>query len=189
MAPRKKNAGYDDVLALPEHLVGEIIDGELIVSPRPATAHTLAASGLGSELFGSFNRPPGGRGGGWWILDEPEIHLGRDVVVPDLAGWRRARLATLPDAAFFTMAPDWICEVVSPKTERVDRGRKLRIYARARVGHAWLLNPTTRTLEVYRLEAKKWVLASVHEGDAPIRAEPFDAIALDPSRWWLGPEK
>jgi hypothetical protein len=100
----KTPATYDDLLALPDHVVGEIVDGELYVSPRPAPRHAVASSVLGGELGPPFQRGRGGPGG-WWILDEPEIHFGPDVVVPDLAGWRRTRMPMVPDAAFFTLAP------------------------------------------------------------------------------------
>ena len=133
-APRRR-ATYADLLEVPEHLVAEIIDGELLTSPRPASPHALAASAIGSALFDRFNGPPGGadRPGGWWILFEPELHLGEDVLVPDHAGWRRERMPALPDVVGFTLAPDWVCEVISPSTARIDRGRKLRVYAREQV--------------------------------------------------------
>src|SRR5437667_2870051 len=149
--PQRRPATYDDLLKVPDHLVAEIIDGELYTSPRPAPRHADASSGLGAVLRGPFDRGRGGPGG-WRILDEPELHLGRDVVVPDIAGWRRERLPALPEAAFFTVAPDWVCEILSPSTERTDRRRKLSIYARKRVAHAWLVNPTLRMLEAFRLE-------------------------------------
>jgi hypothetical protein len=87
-------------------------------------------------------------------LDEPELHFGEHVVVPDLAGWRRERMRAMPRQAFFTLAPDWVCEVLSPSTERADRGRKLRIYAEAGVAHVWFLKPADRTLEVLRLRGR-----------------------------------
>jgi Uma2 family endonuclease len=183
----RRPATYEDLLEVPDHMVGEILDGELIVNPRPASPHAHAASVIGADLNGAFHRPPGGdRGpGGWWILDEPELHLGADVLVPDLAGWRRERMPVLPDVAAFTQQPDWVCEVVSPRMGAVDRGRKMRIYQRERVGHLWLVDPLARTLEVYRCESDRWVVVGTHGGAAPLRAEPFDAIELETSRWWL----
>lgn len=176
-------ATYDDLLALPEHVVGEIIDGELHVSPRPAPRHAVAASVLGGELGPPYHSGRGGPGG-WWILDEPELHFGRDVLVPDLTGWRRLRMASIPDTAYFTLAPDWVCEVVSPKTGRLDRLKKLPLYAREGVGHAWLIDPLQRTLEVMRLEQGRWVIVAVHgEADA-VRAEPFEATELNLGLLW-----
>jgi hypothetical protein len=125
----KRRATYDDLLQVPAHRVGEIVDGDLHVSPRPASRHALASSGLGSALGPPFHNGRGGPGG-WWILDEPELHLGPDVLVPDLAGWRRERMPEFPDTAAFTLAPDWVCEVVSPSTEGLDRARKMPAYAR-----------------------------------------------------------
>ena len=126
-----RKATYEDLLAVPDHLIAEIIDGELVTSPRPASPHTLASSAVGSDLFGRFHRGVGTESpGGWWILDEPELHLGDDVLVPDLAGWRRERMPTVPTAAFFELAPDWVCEIVSPSSARYDRVIKQDIYAR-----------------------------------------------------------
>ena len=182
----KRRATYDDLREVPEHLVAEIIDGELLTSPRPASPHALAASAIVSVVFDRFNGPPGGAGapGGWWILVEPELHFGDDVLVPDLAGWRRDRMPAFPDVAGFRLAPDWACEVVSPSTARIDRGRKLRVYARERVGHLWLVDPLARTLEVFRLEDERWVVAATREGSAAVRVEPFDAVEIDMARWW-----
>src|SRR4051812_44978930 len=101
-----------DLARLPPHVVGEIVDGVLQVSPRPASPHARAASTLQVDLGGPFDRGRGGPGG-WWIVVEPELRFGADVVVPDLAGWRRERLPTWPDVPFFTLAPDWVCEVLS----------------------------------------------------------------------------
>lgn len=179
----KPRATYEDLLKVPNEKVAEIVDGELYVSPRPAGPHTLAASVLGVDLGGPFHHGRGGPGG-WWIVDEPELHLGEDIVVPDLAGWRRERMPEFPKTAFFTLAPDWLCEVLSPSTERLDRARKLRVYAREGVGHAWLVNPEARTLEVYRRSEERWLLLATHASDALVRAEPFDAIELDLLPLW-----
>ena len=184
---RRERATYEDLLEVPDHLVGEILDGDLYATPRPASPHARAASVLGADILGPFDHEGGRAGtpGGWWILDEPETHLQEDIVVPDVAGWRRSRLAALPAAAFLTVAPDWVCEVVSPKTERLDRGRKRLIYARERVSHLWLLSPAARTLEVFRLSGESWTLVHTFEGDETIHAEPFEAVGLDMSRWWI----
>ncbi|MCI0582613.1 MAG: Uma2 family endonuclease [Chloroflexi bacterium] len=179
----KRRATYDDLLQVPPHRVAEIVDGDLNVSPRPASRHALASSRLGSDLGGPFDRGRGGPGG-WWILDEPELHLGDDVLVPDLAGWRRERLPVFPDTAAFTLAPDWVCEVVSPSTERLDRAKKMPVYARENVGHLWLVNPLARTLEVYCRAEGRWLLLATHEGATQVRAEPFDAVELDLAPLW-----
>ncbi len=176
-------------LAAPEHMVAEILDGELSLMGRPARRHARASSRLGASLDSPFDSGQGGPGG-WLILDEPELHLGPkpDVVVPDLAGWRRERVPEdffADDApAFIDLAPDWVCEVLSPSTEGVDRGKKRRIYRRESVGYLWLLNPVERTLEVYRLENGRWVELETYEGGDPVRAEPFDAIELSLASLW-----
>jgi len=184
---QRKAARYEDVLSAPEHLVAEILDGELFTSPRPAVRHARAASILGADLVSQIDGP-GGEGespGGWWFLDEPELHFDDDVVVPDIAGWGRERVPELPDVAWFDVAPDWLCEVISPSTESIDRGRKLRIYAREGVSHVWLLNPVVKLLEVYRLTEGNWILVKTAVGDDAVWAEPFDAIEMEMSRWWL----
>lgn len=174
----KQRATYEDLLQVPEHLVAEILDGDLYASPRPAMPHARVCSALEIEIGGPFDRGRGGPGG-WWILFEPELHFDAEVLVPDLAAWRRERLPSIPDVAFMTLAPDWVCEVISPATERIDRALKLPIYAKHGVGHAWLVNPASRTLEVYRRSDKTWTLVGSHADDAVVRAEPFDAVELD----------
>jgi len=185
----RRRTTYDDLCKVPQYKVAEIINGELIVSPRPASPHARAASAVGSDLFGAFDGPPGSaRGpGGWWILVEPELHFGEDVLVPDIAGWRRQRMPLLPNVAAFTEVPDWVCEVVSASTAQTDRAHKTRIYAREQVGHLWMVDPLARTLEVYRLEGGRWVVASTHGGAERACAEPFQAVELDIGRWWLQP--
>ena len=151
----RRRATYDDLIAVPDNLVAEIIDGELVTSPRPASPHALAATRIGTALGGPFDRPPGGGlPGGWWLLFEPELRLGEDVIVPDFAGWRRDRMPVLPNVVGFTQPPDWVCEVVSPSTG-------------------------------YRLEDNRWVVAGTHAASEHVRAEPFDAVELDIGRWWL----
>src|SRR5688572_28665089 len=169
----------------PENKVAEILDGELFLSPRPPPRHAVASCSL-TRALAPFDDGPGGRGG-WRILFEPELHFGEDVVVPDLGGWRRERLPAIPDTALFSLAPDWVCEVLSPSTERIDRSRKLRIYAQAGVSHAWLVNPVERTLEVLRLREGTWTIVAVCSGDDAIRAEPFDALELPLGRLWVEP--
>lgn len=172
-------------LAVPEECVAEILDGELHVQPRPGVRHARAASRLGGDLVG-FDREGTGGPGGWIILFEPELHLGSrpDKVVPDLAGWRRKTMPELPDTAAIELAPDWVCEVLSDRTERVDRTKKRRIYAREGVGYLWLVSPDQRMLEVFRLQGEHWVLLETFEGDSVVRAEPFDAIQLPLGNLW-----
>jgi Uma2 family endonuclease len=176
-------ATYDDLVAVPEHLVAEIVDGELWTSPRPAPRHATASSELGAQLGSAFG-PGGRRPGGWRILDEPELHLGDQTVVPDLAGWRLERMPRLPETAYFALAPDWVCEVLSPSTAAFDRAKKLRVYAEHGVRHAWLVDPLARSLEVLRLEGAHWMLLDVHLGDVAVRAEPFESLELELGGLW-----
>lgn len=165
-------------------MVAELVDGELILHPRPAKPHAAAATALSEELGPPFKRGRGGPGG-WILLFEPELHLGADVIVPDLAGWRRERLPELTnEEPYFTLAPDWVCEVLSPSTGKLDRAQKLPIYAREGLPHVWLLDPLLHLLEVLRLVEGKWSIVSTHVDDEKVRAEPFDAIALDLSILW-----
>lgn len=183
-ADRLRPATYADLEAVPPHQIAEIIENTLYVSPRPAPKHAFASSGLGGELVGPFTRGRGGPGG-WIILDEPELHLREDVIVPDIAGWRVERMPGLPDTAYFPLAPDWICEVLSPSTAGVDRIKKMPIYAREGVKHVWLLDPNERTLEVFRLTAAgRWEVIGLHGEAEKVRAEPFDAIELDLALLW-----
>jgi len=187
VADAKRKVTYADVLAAPEHQVAEILDGELFLSPRPAMPHARASSRLGVQIGGPFDREPGdpAEPGGWLILDEPELHFAADVVVPDLAGWRRERMPRIPNAPWTELAPDWLCETLAPSTARIDRGHKLRIYAREGVHHVWLIDPIARTLEVLILAGDRWSIAAVHSGSDVVRAEPFAAIDLDLARLWI----
>lgn len=184
----KKPATYRDIEALPPHVVGELLGGELIVSPRPALEHSQASSVLGIDLGGPFDRGRGGPGG-WWIRDEPELHFSGDVLVPDLAGWRRSRCPQPPRGAFATQAPDWVCEVLSPSTTRVDRVLKLPVYLREGVQHVWLVDPASRTLEIYRNAGAQWLLVVTHGGSEKVRAEPFAEIELDLDALWVPEEE
>jgi len=185
-APSRRPATYEDLLEVPDHLVAEILDGELITSPRPASPHAYTASMIGIDIGGGFHGPGGGGEGrgGWWIIDEPEFHFGQDVLVPDLAGWRRENMPVFPNVAYFEQAPDWACEVASPSTVRIDRVREMTIYARDQVRHPWLVDPLARTLEVYRLENGRWVVVANYGGDEHLKAEPFEILEVDLTRWW-----
>ena len=145
--------------------------------------HSLTISALWGEIGSPFQQGRGGPGG-WWILFEPELHLGEDVLVPDLGGWRRERMPDVPDAAAAELAPDWVCEVLSPSTERLDRAKKMQAYGRKGVDHLWLINPRTRTLEAYQRNDHAWLLLATHDGTARIRVAPFDAVELDLAQLW-----
>jgi Uma2 family endonuclease len=169
----------------PEHLVAEILSGVVLMSPRPAPRHTRVALRLTTLLYGPFDAGIGGPGG-WLLLAEPELHLGTrpDKMQPDLAGWRLHRLPQPPEGAAITVPPDWVCEVLSPSTEAIDRGVKMPLYAIHGVRHAWLLDPVEGYLEVFRLETGRWRQVLLARGDEPVRAEPFEAIELDPAYLW-----
>lgn len=179
----KKPATYQDLCALPETVVGELVAGELVASPRPANRHAGATTSLVGALTGPFQWGRGGPGG-WWIFHEPELHLGSDILIPDLAGWRRSRMPVYPDEAFFTLPPDWVCEALSPSTAAFDRVKKMPVYMREQVGHVWLIDPLAQTLEVLRREDGRWIVAGDYAGDQRIRAEPFEALELELTMLW-----
>jgi Uma2 family endonuclease len=176
-------ATYEDLFDLPGNMVGEIINGRVVAHPRPAPKHAVAYSSLGYELQGPFDKGRGGPGG-WWIIDEPEIHIGGDVLVPDIAGWQRERMPKLPETAWFDLAPDWLCEILSLSTARVDRVEKLPIYARWGVRHVWLVDPDLRTLEAFENLNGRWVLAATLKDDDAVSLPPFGAISFSLGGLW-----
>ncbi|EYF00746.1 Uma2 family endonuclease [Chondromyces apiculatus] len=179
-------ATYADLDAVPEHLVAELLHGVLYTFPRPATPHTNAASYLAADLITPFGRGRGGPGG-WHIYVDPRLHLGPHVLVPDLAGWRRERVPQMPRAPAITIAPDWLCEVLSPSTAAHDRIRKMPMYAAANVPWLWLVDPLLRTLEVFHLNASGWYeQQQAFADDEVVRAQPFADIALELAGWWEG---
>lgn len=175
------DALYAAVVALPEGVTGEIVDGQLHAHPRPSARHGLIASNLGGDLVNPFSRGRGGPGG-WWIIGEPEVHFVRDVelCVPDLAGWRRERMPTLPEDQRFEVVPDWVCEIASPSTASYDRDVKLPLYARHGVRFAWLVDPAARRLEAFELTDGAWRAIGAFEGEVPIRVAPFAEIVVTP---------
>jgi Uma2 family endonuclease len=183
--PVRRKATYEDLYSLPENVVGEIIDGEILVTPRPARRHVHAASSLGGEVLPPYHFGRGGGPGGWIIYDEPELELGQHILVPDLAGWRKERLVTPPEEVRIGVTPDWVCEVLSPSTVRVDKVRKMPIYAQYGVPYLWLIDPAAKTLDVFALTDGKWVLLVAFAEDDKVRAEPFQEIEIELKNLWL----
>lgn len=184
MEPAVRKATYQDVLDAPENMVAELIDGELHLQPRPAKPHAQVSSVLGAQLVTRFQLGQGGPGG-WWIIDEPEIHFDSQVLVPDLAGWR---LQNTPDfdwtLAYYTERPDWVCEVLSPSTARIDRIKKLEIYRQAEIEWAWLVDPLAHTIEIYRWSEQGWLRTQVVDGEEAASLEPFEAVPLELALIW-----
>ena len=180
---RTPRATYQDVLDAPAYRVAEIVEGTLHTHPRPAAPHARASSSLGVKIGGPFDYDADGPGG-WWIIDEPELHLGDDIVVPDLAGWRRERMPEYPDTAYFTLSPDWVCEVLSASTRRFDLHGKRPVYAREGIAHLWLVDPTDHTLEAFELRDGQWGLIGSAKDNEPVSIPPFDAITFSLGDLW-----
>jgi Uma2 family endonuclease len=176
---------YEQLMALPEHVTGEILNGELYAMPRPSGKHGLAGSGLGGNVLNPFHFGRGGPGG-WWIIIEPEIHFVRnqEVAVPDLAGWRRERMPSVPDDHRFEVVPDWVCEILSPSTAKKDRVIKLPIYARYGVQYVWIVDPLAQTLEAYALQQGQWLLIATLKDDDEVAVPPFDAAPFSLADLW-----
>jgi Uma2 family endonuclease len=182
--PATKRATYDDLYSIPDNMTGEIINGELIVTPRPSRIHVMASSYLGAELIPPYCHGRGGGPGGWVILIEPEIKLGEHIIVPDLAGWKKERFPDEEPHNWISVPPDWICETLSPGTRRLDRMIKMPIYAQHEVPYLWLVDPAEKTLEVFRLKEGEWVVAGLFLDNAKVRAEPFTGIELSLGDLW-----
>jgi Uma2 family endonuclease len=182
--PAKRKAIYEDLYDIPENMTGEIINGELIVTPRPSRKHTLATSLLVSELIPPYFHGRGGGPGGWVIIVEPEIRLGEHMMVPDLAGWRQERYPVDEPHNWISVPPDWVCEMLSPGTRRLDRMKKMPVYAKYEVPYLWLADPEEMTLEVFRLKEGEWIVAGLHEEGIKVRAIPFLEIEIDLSDLW-----
>lgn len=183
--PMKKPATYDDLFVIPEHATGQIIAGELIVTPRPSREHARVESALCAELTMPFDFGRGGPGG-WLILVEPEIRLGDDFLVPDLAGWHKERFPVAEEHNWISATPDWICEILSPRSVRLDRITKMSLYRDHAVPHVWLIDPAAKTLEIFGLgPARAWVTLGLYAGEQAVRAEPFQDVEIGLGHLWL----
>lgn len=181
--PTTKRATYADLEAVPPHLVAEIIDGELVTHPRPSPRHAATAIALGTELSGPFQKGQAGPGG-WVFFVEPEVGFDSQLLVPDIAGWKRQRLSAYPDTNYFTIAPDWVCEILSGSTEKRDRTVKMRAYADGGVPHLWLIDPRLQILEAFELNARRWLKIGAWNSDDSVAAPPFDAVSISLADLW-----
>ena len=181
MATRR--ATYQDVLDAPAHRVAEIVHGTLYISPRPPSLQALAKTCLVAGLGHAFCFGRGGPGR-WRIMHEPELHLGEDILVPDVAGWRRERLPRIPETWDAVIAPDWVCETISDSTREFDLNAKRPVYAREGIPHLWLVDPTDRTLEAFELHDGQWLLIASVKDDDPVSIRPFDAITFSLGDLW-----
>jgi Uma2 family endonuclease len=181
----KKKAVYEDLYNIPAGMTGEIINGELIATPRPSRKHGFCATALGAAVTVPYQFGEGGGPGGWIFIIEPEIRLGENILVPDLAGWRRKNFPFQEDSNWIAIAPGWVCEVLSPNTFRNDKVKKMPIYARHGVEHIWLIDPVAMTLDVFRLESSGWLMLGSYAEKDKVRAAPFQDIEIDLDGLWL----
>jgi len=184
----KKTATYEDLYSIPENMTGQIINGELFAMPRPSPRHCHVVSGIGFEIGPPYRFGRGGPGG-WVILDEPEIKLGQNIFVPDLAGWKKEKLPKFPKTNYISVLPDWICEVLSPGTEKTDRADKMPVYAQFGVPYLWLINPVEEILEVFKLDSGRWTLLAVYAENEKVRAEPFQETEINLENLWFEAEE
>lgn len=185
MQTAERSMLYEQLEALPEGLTGELINGQIHTQPRPAGPHANAASVLEMDIGSAYHRGRGGPGG-WWIIMEPEIHFLRDVevMVPDLAGWRRNRMPSIPRDQRFEVVPDWVCEVLSFSTESKDRKHKMPLYGSYGVAYAWLVDPLARTLEAYENRNGKWIALGAFKDTETVCVPPFEALTIPLADLW-----
>ncbi len=188
-APAMGVATYADIESAPPNMKAQIIAGSLVLSPRPSDPHAAIFTAAIGDLFPHFGKRSGGGGpGGWVIRGEPELHLDGilpDVFVPDIAGWKRERFPEQFRGHKFAVSPDWVCEILSPSTRSRDQIVKAPLYGRAGIGWLWIVDPEARVVEVFRNEHGLWVFVSEHQGALVTRMQPFDAVEIDLSEWWL----
>ena len=182
----KNKAAHEDLYSVPENMTGEIIDGELIVTPRPSRKHGFCATALGTAVTAPYQFGQGGGPGGWVFIIEPEVGLGEDILVPHLAGWKRERFPFEEEGDWISVAPDWVCEILSPSTFRKDKVKKMPLYARHGVEHIWLIDPLAMTMDAFRLESGGWVLLGSYAENDKVRAEPFLEIEINLGDLWIG---
>lgn len=159
----------------------ELVGGGIVDKASPSAAHADAQGALAALLRPRFHRQDGDEPpGGWWILPEVDIAFGlHDVLRPDVAGWRRARVPVRPSSYPVDVSPDWVCEVLSPSTAHRDLGVKREIYHRHEVAHYWVVDVEKQILLVYRREPAGYTLVLSAGPGERVRAEPFDACSLD----------
>ncbi len=181
----RKSATYEDLAALPPGVKGEILDGVLYTQPRPRAHHSRIEGMVYGDVWSHFDRKRRGSDG-WWIIVEPGIELPRArEFSPDVAGWRKSNLPTLPGPGEpFRTVPDWICEVLSPSNRNYDTRTKRRFYAEIGVPYLWYIDPEARTLVVSRLYEGRWLELGAFGDDELVRAEPFEELEIDLNAWW-----
>ncbi|MBU6160675.1 MAG: Uma2 family endonuclease [Myxococcales bacterium] len=183
-ALNQRDALYAELEALPDHVTGEIIAGELVASPGSGLDHAEALSEAVSQLRRGFGQSGWGGPRRWRLLAEPELHLGVDVLVPDLAGWYADRLGSTRGRTVLTLAPDWVCEILSPSTATRDRGVKADCYAKHGVRWLWLVDPVEEFIEAWELVAQRWTRLGVWSGNEVAAIPPFETLPLELCRWW-----
>lgn len=185
--PARRRATYADLAALPEGTRAEVIGGELHTSPAPLPRHSKAEGAIRRFVGGPYDDDDGARGaGGWWNFLEVDVELAtHDIVRPDISGWRRDRLPDPGTERPIHVAPDWVCEVLSPSTASLDRGSKRELYAAHRVGHYWLVDPDARIIEVFENADGRWVLVGTYHAGQTAALPPFVEVEIPLGRLFL----
>jgi Uma2 family endonuclease len=186
-APARDPATYADLLKLPDAVRAQILSGQIITAPAPLPSHSKVQGAVRRFVGGPFDDDDGHGGpGGWWIFVEVDVQLDvHNVVRPDLAGWRRARLPDPGEQRPISITPDWVCEVLSPSSVAYDRVTKSRLYAANGIRHYWIIDVDARTLEAFELVEQRWVLAGSYDEDALVRVAPFVEVELPVGRLFL----
>ena len=180
IAPLRKLATLDDLIARGDHDRLEIVGGVIVEKAMPSPGHSLAETKL-AVAFDPYNRRPGGKGGpgGWWLFTEIHVaYPGGEIYCHDAAGWRRDRVLDRPTEWPVRIRPDWVGEIMSPKHEAHDLVTKPRTLHTSEVPHYWILDPEERVLLVHRWSADGYVVVQRAGRGETIRAEPFDAIEI-----------
>jgi Uma2 family endonuclease len=175
---------YEDLCNVPDDMTGEIIDGELSLTPMPSKQQIHTGTKLANAVVAAYHFGTKGPGG-WIILDEPDLAFGEDILVPELAGWKEDRFIVSWEHHWISVAPDWVCEIISPETAQRDRTQKMPIYERNGVSYVWLIDPAEKSLEIFRLESGKWGAPTLYTGNDKVRAEPFEQTEINLGDLWL----
>ncbi len=183
--PPIARATYADLESLRPDVRGEIVFGELCMTPRPALVHMHVASVIAGRLMGVYQfKGAGGSGGDWVFVHEPELRIEGDAIIPDIAGWRAERYRQI-STDYPDVAPDWVCEILSPSTERRDWTTKADWYLQHGVRWYWIVDPRARSIECFEASGTLWQGVGKARAADTARLAPFAELALNVGEFWL----